>query len=995
MTNANVFTIAPGRPFVDVLARSLLTRYADDPAGLIDVRVLLPTRRAVRALSEAFLRHSGGRTVLLPHMTPLGDLADDELELVLDTEGFNETALDLPPAIAGMRRQILLAQLICKIPGRAETAEQALALARELARLLDQVATERLTFGNLAALVPDDFAEHWKVTLTFLKILTEHWPAILAGEGAVDGAVRRNILLERRAAAWQAKPPETPVIAAGSTGSIPATADLLHVVAHLPQGAVILPGLDRGLSDDAWRALEPQHPQFGLARLLDTFDMTRDQVRDWDGGDERADDGALAARFRALSTALRPAAATGSALDADIGDMHTAFQNVRRIDCPTPAEEALAIALCLREALETPGKRAALVTPDRALARRVRAELRRWDIHVDDSAGVPLAETAPGGFLRLAAEAVRDRFQPVSLLSLLKHPLAGLGLPTARLRHLARRMEVAMLRGPRPAGGTGGLTAALARARHMDADERDATDDLIKRLETASREFSTLMATPAAPVRDLARAHIRMAEAMAATDHEPGAARLWAGDAGEAAAVFMNEVQEHADGLGAINGRDYPALIDELAAGRGLRPRHGGHPRLAVWGLLEARLQNADLMILGGLNEGVWPPALRPSPWMSRPMMMKFGLPDPDRRVGLTAHDFVQAMMAPAIIITRAGRADGAPTVPARWLLRIENLLTPPAAPGEARRALPARDGGPLAWAAALDKPDALIPPVKPMPKPDVALRPPGLSVTQIETWVRDPYAVYARHILKLEPLDPLDADPGAAEKGTLIHEALNQFIDAYPRDLPPDAEARLIDIGGRVFAEAAPGPGVMAFWWPRFLRVARWFVDNERARRVQGYRPLAWERRGERTIDAASGFRVSAKADRIDRGPGGGLVIVDYKTGQAPSWKQVEVGFSPQLPLEAAIAETGGFDTLPAGAAETFNYLRLTGGREAGEDKRQDAGEMAADAWAGLARRVKLFAKKDTPYPPHVKPMYDTYDGPYDQLARVRAWMAVGGEDA
>ncbi len=992
-----VFTISPHRPFVDVLAGGLLSEYAGAPERLADVRLLLPTRRAVRAVIEAFLRLSGGRTVLLPRLTALGDLDEEDLGVQdLGAEGDAAAALDLAPAISGLRRQALLARLILKIPGRADTADQALRLAAELARLLDQVATERLSLADLDRLVPADLAEHWQITLGFLEILTRAWPAILAEEGCIDGAEHRNRLLERQARVWSDNPPDTPVIAAGSTGSIPATADFLNVIAHLPRGAVILPGLDRWLDAAAWRELEPHHPQYGMARLLDRLGADRHRVGEWPGAWDAAPsnktvgEGGSATppaksgphpRFQMLSIALRPAAVTGAPPDAGGVDLARAVQGVRRIDCATPDDEALVIALALREALETPGRRGALVTPDRGLARRVRAELARWDIRIDDSAGLPLAETPPGGLLRLAARMISEGYAPVHLLSVLKHPLVGLGMAPTAVRQAARRLEIAILRAPRPAPGIDGLRAALDQAGPGDAAD---LANLLDRVARAAAALQNLMIQTTADLPGLARAHIAMVEALAATDETMGAARLWAGDAGEAAAAFMADVVDAGDALGALRPREYPAALDGLMAGRGVRPRYGGHPRLAIWGLLEARLQQSDLMILGGLNEGVWPPDPRPSPWMSRPMMGRFGLPLPERRIGLTAHDFVQGMMAPEVLITRSGRVDGAPTVPARWLLRLDNLI------GEARLGDPA----PLAWSRSLDAPEALVAAKRPLPRPAPGRRPRGLSVTAVETWVRDPYAIFARYILNLEPLDPIDADPGAAEKGILIHEILERFVAGHSGDLPADAEAQLLALGGQVFDDRAVPPGQRAFWWPRFRRIADWFVANERLRRAAGIAPVAREVTGRHRLElpGGDGFELSATADRLDRDAAGGLVIVDYKTGTAPSWAMAEVGFSPQLPLEAAIAQAGGFEGIPATPVAMLNYLRLTGGRRPGEDRRRAADDLAAEALAGLARRAARFAQEVTPYPPRLRPMYENQDGPYDHLARVRAWMAMEG---
>ncbi|MCP5366643.1 MAG: double-strand break repair protein AddB [Hyphomicrobiales bacterium] len=985
----NVFTIPAGVPFVDALAAGIRDRAGPDPQALVPYTVLLPTRRACRALREAFLRGGDGRPLLLPRLMPLGELDDEDLSLLgWEAEPAGGAALDpdIPPPLGGLRRQLLLARLILARAGAEETdmtPDQAARLAQELARLLDQVHTERLSLDGLADLVPGDFADHWRITLEFLSILSDAWPAILADEGCLDPAARRNRLLEARAAAWRARPPAGPVIAAGSTGSIPATADLLAVVAALPTGAVVLPGLDRDLDDDAWSALEPSHPQFGLARLLAHLGLDRAAVADWPAPGIQ---GTAADRARLVNTALRPAAATGEAarLDGDLaGGLDSALAGVARVDCPTAVEEAAVVALAVRETLQTPGRTVAVVTPDRALARRVTAELRRWGVEVDDSAGLPLHQTPPGAFLRLTARMVADGLAPVPLLAALKHPLAAGGQEPGAFRARVRDLERAVLRGLRPGPGVAGLRAAVRAA------ERGDLEPFLGGLERALQPFAAALSRRRAPLRELLRAHADAAEALAATTEETGAARLWAGEAGEAAADFVAELGDTGDLLAGVDGADYPALLETLLAARVVRPRYGRHPRVAILGLLEARLQHADRVILAGLNEGTWPPEAPASPWMSRPMMARFGLPLPERRVGLTAHDFVQGFCAPEVIVTRAERDEGTPTVPSRWLVRLDNLL------GTAGARL---ESGPwLSWALGLDTPGAVTPVKPPEPRPPLEMRPTKLSVTRIETWIRDPYAVFARHVLGLEPLDPLDADVGAADRGIVVHKALERFVKELPGDLPADALDRLLAIGHEVFRAYRDRPAVQAFWWPRFERIAAWFVDYEHRRRAAGVRTLKTEARGELPIAGpAATFTLSGVADRIDRLPDGTLAILDYKTGAPPSGKQVEAGLAPQLSLEAAMAAQGGFTDVAAGEVAQLAYLRLSGGRQPGEEKvlKLDVDEVAAAALDGLTKRVATFQMPETPYRSRPVPMFEGRFGDYDHLARVKEWRAGPGGD-
>jgi ATP-dependent helicase/nuclease subunit B len=991
-----VFTIPPGVCFVDALAAALLEETGQDPLALTRYTILLPTRRARRAVADAFLRQADGRPLLLPRMMPLGDLDPDEAELFGGDEvlAAGDDSAELPPAIPPLRRQLLLMQAILAADSGSTTADQAARLAGELARFLDQMQTEQVGFERLNDLVPEEYAVHWQRTLRFLGVLTENWPKILKEEGCIDPAQRRNQVLEAQALFWRANPPDAPVIAAGSTGSIPATAALLEVVAGLPQGRVVLPGVDRGADDTAWQAMlgDVSHPQHGMARLLQRLGLTPRDVRDWPAKLEAA---APPSRARLINEALRPAETTdrwqslAESLKADPAQrsrFELALREVHRVDCANPQEEAQIIALQMRETLEEPGRRAALVTPDRGLARRVAAELTRWGIAVDDSAGQPLAETPPGIFLRLALDALAEDLAPAPLLALLKHPLAAAGMEPAALRQAARGLEVATLRGPRPAPGFAGLRAAVETGK-----DRSALP-LVDRLAQMAGPLAELLAAPMAPLLETIDAHLRFAEALAATAAEPGAARLWAEDAGEAAANFFAELRESAAGIGGIRGAAYPALLQALIGGAVIRPRYGRHTRLAIWGPLEARLQQADLLILGGLNEGSWPAEPAVDPWLSRPMRRNLGLPPADRRIGLAAHDFAQALGAPRVVMTRSLRVEGVPTVPSRWLLRLGGLLQTLGFEPKQMRSLPWR-----AWQATLDRPAAVKPIERPAPRPPVAARPRKLSVTQIETWRRDPYAIYARHILKLQALDPLDAEIGAAERGTAIHKALDLFVRKFPGPLPADALQQLIAIGAECFGPLLSRPSLWAFWWPRFQRIADWFVAEDGARRAQLSTSLA-EVKGLWTPELPSGpFTLTAMADRIDRRRDGALEIIDYKTGSLPTGPDIANGLAPQLALEAAMAAAGAFENVPAVPVAALAHWRLSGGDPPGkaEAVKGDPQQLAAEAAKGLQDLVEAFARRDRPYlaipDPAAAPRYSDYS----HLARIKEWSVAEGEES
>ncbi len=966
-----VATIPAGLPFVDALAAGLLAEVGDHRLALADMLVLLPTRRACRSLGEAFLRRAAGRALLLPRIQPIGEIEADELLL----DGTLDLAL--PPAIGPLRRQLLLARLLSPLDW---PLEHALRLAGELAALLDELQTERVPLEALDRLVPDALAEHWQKSRRVLAIIAEAWPRVLAEEGALDPAERRHRLLSALAERWRAAPPAGRIVAAGSTGSIPATRALLRVIARLPRGTVVLPGLDRELDETSWQQLEASHPHYGLKQLLDALATERAAVETWPAGGVRGSD---PARARFLSEVMRPSATVGAWQDL-APPPAAAIRDLVVEEHPDLPAEALALALRMRGALEIPGRTAALVTPDRHLARRVAVELQRWGVEVDDSAGTPLDQTPPGAFLLLSARLIVEGVNPVTLLATLKHPLAAAGLERGDLRRLARDLEKTCLRGPRLAGGFAGIQVELERARRRAGSDAQRLQRVVtlaafvRRIEHAARPFAELAGTRPVELAALVRAHLGFADALA----EPTGG-LWAREAGEAAATLLAELLEAAAGAAPILPAAYPAALAQLLAARPVRPRAPKHPRLHIWGQLEARLQHADLLLLGGLNEGVWPHFVDPGPWLSGSMRVALGLAPIERRIGLAAHDFAAAATAGAVVLSRAEKdAEGSPTVPSRWLVRLKTLLA-----GSGGIELVSPDA--QAW-ALLDDAPVTRPDPRPAPTPPLEARPRELSVSDIALWMSDPYALYARRILKLRPLEALEADPGALERGTVIHRVLERFVKACPGDLPADAERRLLDLGRTLFEDFIHRPQVQALWWPRFEQIARWVIQQEYARRAPGLE-IGTEVEGRLELDGLD-FRLKARADRLERLPDGRITVIDYKTGGLPKPADVLAGLAPQLPLEAAMVEAGAFRDLgPAEVAELL-FWRLKGDETGGEQQPPAAAvppaELAARALEGLRRLVAHYDRPETTYPARSKPQV-AWRGDYDHLARRGEWTS------
>jgi ATP-dependent helicase/nuclease subunit B len=1047
-----VFNVPASAPFLRTVIAALVDgRLVDGfnarahPERLAQATLYLPTRRAGRMAREIFLDVLGTDAVVLPRIVALGDIDEDELEFAQAAEEFGGSdPLDLPPRLGELERRLTLAKLVALwanqlrpdspvdapliVGGPAST----LALATDLARLIDDMAIRGVDWSRLDGLVPEALDKYWQLSLEFLLIAKQMWPAHLAEIGKIEPVARRDRLIEAEAARLTAHH-DGPVIAAGSTGSMPATARFLKAVAGLPQGAVVLPGIDTDLDDDAWQliggvtdahgkisATGSNHPQFAMHALLEKFGLKRSDV-------EPLGTPAPHGREMLASEAMRPSNATAQwhtrLEEPDVAQkISDGMTDLAVIEAANPEMEALAIAVAMREAREL-DKSAALVTPDRALARRVMAALGRWNLAFDDSGGDALMETPAGIFARLAAEAVSGGLEPATLLALLKHPLLRLGEAQGEFRSAIEMLELALLRGTRPEAGGGGLAKSFVRFRlelaefragktsalhgseprtRLKDEDLDKAQWLIACLQAALSPLESI--DPSAPhdFSELAECHREVL--MALSRDENGVAVAFEGHQGLALAAAFDDLpgKQAQSGL-LVQLRDYPEVFQTAFGDRIVRRPQAVDARLRIYGPLEARLTQCDRVILGGLVEGVWPPAPRNDPWLSRPMRHELGLDLPERRIGLSAHDFAQLLGADEVILSHAAKVGGAPSVASRFLHRLEAVA------GEARwDAAKAAGQKYIHFANELDRPEKVEPIPQPTPKPPRVARPLRLSVTAIEDWLRDPYTIYAKYILKLAPLDPVDMPLSAADRGSAIHDALGDFTQTYKTTLPDNPAGALRQIGQKHFAPLMDRPEAKALWWPRFLRIASWFAGWESERRIN-VRTIDAEIRGEISIPLDNGrtFYLSARADRIEHRTDRTFAILDYKTGAPPTGKQVRMGLSPQLTLETAILREGGFANIAAGASVSeLLYVRLSGNNPPGKSillelkvNKGDQPQLPDDA-ADYARKkleelIRKFEDEEQPYTSLVLSMWSDRYGRYDDLARIKEWSAGGiGED-
>ncbi|MBR72007.1 MAG: double-strand break repair protein AddB [Rhodospirillaceae bacterium] len=999
----SIYNMPASVPFIEALISGIYSEKIfnidrKDPLWLNNIIILLPTRRACRSLEENFIRLSNRSSLLLPKIFPIGDIENNDPEF-----GNLETIIhrNLPRAISPIRRQLLLAKLIkawsinnTKISVEKTSTwsiENVMRLANELTKLIDSAEIEEVSFSKLKDLAPHEFAHHWQNTIRFLDIVTNAWPDILSEEGLIDTVTRRNLAIHHICDFWEKSKPQNPIIIAGSTGSIPAVARLMKTVSYLPNGMILLPGLDKELSSNNWESITPSHPQFTLKTLLKRLSIKRSNVKTWPT--------ALcfnhnSSRSKMLSEALKPPKTNNAIPNFQLD--HDAIKNITIVECADTREEAGLIALRMRAALDeisTSGNKAksgrlknrrlktiALITADRQLAHQVAVELTKWNITVDDSAGKPINQTLEGSLLQLTSKFFIKDLGTVDLLAALKHPLASGGIIPEKFREFTQEFEACYLRKVQPISGFFALKN-LPTDYFPDKEMQLWTKGIFNILKTCSdilvsekEDFFKILCT-----------HIRASEWLASNYDSDGSNLLFGSIAGKELALFLEELLEHGDSIGKINGTDYISIFNSLIKQHMIRPKFENQNNFFIWSPLEARLQKSDIVIIGGLNEGTWPLKPKNDPWMNRPMREAFGLASPEKRIGLSAHDFVQAASTEQVMITRSQKNNDGPTIPSRWFLRIINLL-------EKNSSVLPKEKGEY-WKSIYHEQQKSVgnfsPISPPSPIPPLDSRPRKLSVTEVERWMKDPYSIYAKHILRLRPMEPINLSISNADKGNIIHEILDTFLKNNSSNFSDDSYEKLIIIGQQVFKSKDLELAKLGLWWPRFERIAKWFVKNEINRQFK-VNTLGSELLGDFKIARPGGiFHITGKADRIDKMPDGTLSIIDYKTGRTPSIREMREGKAPQLFLEALIAEAGGFANISNTSVSELAYWRLSGGEPAGEITKINDGikELITQTLQNLETLIDTFDKFETPYLAQPRHNWSAIWSDYTHLSRINEW--------
>ncbi len=967
-----VFALPIGTDFSRAFVTGLFERAKTmAPHDFARTEIYLNTRRSARRV-EDLLKKQGA--MLLPKLKVISDLAYDA-----------SAPVDLPLPTSALKRRLILADLVAALialePDLAPKSS-VFSLAGTLADILDEMHGEAVSFDRLKDIELGNSSEHWVRSLKFLNILSDYWTS----QGLVDAEARQRAVIEAYAKHWKTKPPDHPIIIAGSTGSRGATALFMQAVANLPLGAVVLPGLDIETPKPVWDILtkprsNDDHPQSMLARLTAKLGIDAADLQLWTDAPVFA-----AERNKLVSLALRPAPVTDQWLEEGpqlIPELLPATDNISMIAAASPKQEADTIALYLRDAAEQ-GETAVLITPDRHLTRRVAANLKRWNIVPDDSAGEPLHLSPAGIFLRLTAGLIGKDLTPTELIAVLKHPLTHKS--AGRNDHLrwTRDLELARLDRDTPLI-RGGPPIVDFDLLHKWADTKPP--EVTKWVDWIGRAFAPLTDVANRPMSDWIILHQALIETLSkGTVGET--VSVWDGtDGTEAQKIFASLVSE-ATGQTHWTASDYAALLHSLLQSETVRDAVTPHPNIAIWGTLEARVQGADLVILGGLNEGIWPQKPNPDPWLNRAMRKQLGLLLPERNIGLSAHDFQQAIAQKRVVFSRAIRDGEAPTVASRWLTRLENLLGGLGDSGnQALKNMSARGDIWTTLSRKLDRPTGkLVKATRPAPIPPLGVHPKRLSVTRIKTLVRNPYEIYAQSILGLRPIKPYGLQADALERGIVLHaiiEAYNVSDRVKAGDYAPE---HFLELAADILERDVPWASARRLWFGRLRRIAPWFVEAEKNRAALGA-IAAQEVKGTRKATEFD-FSLSAKADRIDRGTDGRLIIYDYKSGDPPSPKVI-AQFDKQLQLEAAIAEAGGFENIGPAAVSTLQYIGL---------KRPDAVQstpISDDTWPDLIKLLSCYFENGAGYGARTKMKLDVFGSDYDQLSRLDEWQDADPFDA
>ena len=962
-----IYNIPYSVPFLETIAERFLPQNQKEPFGLSDVLFLMPNRRSCLSLKEAFLQLNGMSPFLLPKIIPVLDIKEEDLFL----SPFSPDINAIEQAISPEERLFLLAKMIYaqhQDYGIEEISyTQSFSLALDLSHLLDEAELADLSFDKIENIVPEEYATHWQETLKFLKIVTAYWPEILKERGVTDPALRRLSILQKQAEIWKKAPQKQKIVAVGLSLANKGLEGIIQCVSEIENGEIYIEGLDRFLNDEEWKNLSLLHPQYEKKELLNLLNIKREDVPDLKSSQNNF-------REKIISEMMRPPETTMKWREVkENSDLQKGLEGIGLIETQNTYEEAMSIALIMREVLQTPSKTAALVTTDRDLARLVQNDLKKYDVEIDDSAGVPLHLTPIAIYLRQILNVLENDFDFPSTLALLKNPYVCIGQDAKEFK---KQVEAFELENRKPA--------------YDEQKVKVETEKVQKLLIPLFSKLRDLYKKEKVPFKALLEEHIYLAEKLASDRLSTGDNKMWCQAEGKLAAGVLSKLLQTADIAGDIEPFEYSSLLVMLFSRETVRKPYGSHPRLKILGPIEARFNHFDVIILGSFNEGIWPQTLVSDPFMSRSMKTQFGLPMPERSIGVTANDICRLMCSDEVYLTRSEKSYGTPTNKSRYLLRLETVIQ---ALGLSKKNI--ENSFYTTLVQKLETSQKVQSCLPPCPKPPKEARPNHFSSSSLKKLIENPYEIYASYILGLKPLKDFNAKPDMRDFGNLVHKTLERFVKVYPLELDTLASKVLFDIFEEELIHYDLSSQSKVFWRAKFARLSEWVLEKEKVHR-KDLKKILTEIRGQILFENT--YILSARADRLEEDIYGDIKIVDYKTGNTPTSADVHSGFEPQLPLEALILENGGFqkENTPVilSKATDLIYWDLKKNNEISmvnkkkeESPQEQVSSLVEEIKEKLKALLTTFDDEKTPYLYAPNPKHMPTGKDYEHLSRVQEW--------
>ena len=931
----HLFTIPAGHSVAALSAQHVLSQVAREQ--LPHALLLLPTRRACHAMRQAFMPLLMGETSLLPRMVALADLESEWPLLVPDR--FWHAMEAIPSAMPASQQRYVLAKAVRMFEEKRRASpvalDDALALADELMALQDDCARAGVALApeTLRPLLYADMATHWEQSLQFLGIVSARWADIEAEMGLTIAANREVRILQALSDLWQQQPPNFPVFVIGSTGSHEATARLMQVVATMASGYVMLPGIDGTMEEGEWQAITLGHPLFHVKNFCDRLSLSL------------PDTTPLASGKRSL---WLDALANADAIPSWQQISLPAYDHIRLISCAHAEEEARVISLLLRETLEMPEKRVALITPDESLMARVAAHMQRYGVTVDRLSAGTLASTEAGSLWLALAEAMDDPSRMLLLRHLLHHPL--LNLDDDFMQSIEPHWYGVMTHRP---GQLPRLPDALRQ--HPQA----------ALLQNTLREMA-----------DYTRSQRSVSEWIDACEH---LLRQWGADSGSGQEALEEalETLRMADMFGPIASDEFLALLREVLREKWRDVALNAHPNLLMLTPAEARLQQFDRVILANMQECQWPGEYVPNAWLNMAAKAALGLPSPAERTSLMAHDMLMLASSGEVFLTYPRRHGGSPTTRSRFIERLVTLL---ATHGVEESTINAAQY--VLWANALDTAYKFTPEPAIYPKPAANQRPHRFSVSSIDWLLTDPFAFYAEYVLKLKPINAIDAELEARDFGSLCHRAIEMLTKHWNSQNRIADKNELRAIADHALRDFSDRPQVALFWRTRLLRALEFVNQQEPLRRTQALQ-VDCEKEVEAALMLADDQPITlyGRIDRLEQAASA-YSIVDYKAGTAPTAKNMIEGKDVQLLAYAMMLEARGDHV------DEMGYWKLPHGPHAGDIRTVMMDALKA---AGLTDQLRELLRtalaETTPFLARPNASNDRFDNDYDGISRYDEW--------